>query len=785
MRGCAVSRCRCIFTLLGALVAGFVVGPARGAEPVGPPRAVLDPLADAIIASLRQPPPRTPKAWLEAAITAADVESITDALDFYRGFVDAVAAVEKDRDQVLADLGDTLDPSGLRRLERTLRPYEPDAPPIIESLRVAAGERRRDPQRLAAGAAGLRSESRTVRLAAADELARAGTDALPVLVDLLQTDDEEAAGARQLALGLVPAMGADGREALLSWLGSDDLDHWPGVIAALAAISNEDAEFFLAPALAADSPPAARDAAIRALAPLGAAPSAERARALVARRLDRLLSPAGLPLADSLDPKTVETFSWNPQRGLPQRVRLTTRLARAERATHLARDLAALGPTDPAHVRLVLLARLELTVAAAGEGPDAIDALPPEPLLGALSGPEGFDRVMAVEVLDDAGRRGMTSAAAAAARAIRVDAEARSLESGTPTAPLAPAARAALVRGLSVPDQQLAVEAALTLAACGGDPPYRGASQVVRTLIHAATSAGLDRAVVAHPDPAIVEELAAGLSRHGYETIRVRSGRDAILAARESADTVLVVLAARLGNPSALETVQLLQTGSQSPAPPVLVVVDPLDDAPRGRFLTRLLTSFADVECVTIVDRMESFFQPAVDPGSGAEIGSPRFHDALARAAGPRAGDPGQRAALAKVRLSRARASLDALATLGARGWDVSAALPTVRLALAGDDLHAPAVAALATIGHPDAQQALFREAGQAELPETLRTRARAGFAASVRQYGILLESGEIRTLATMYNRATDAESRRLAGDLLELLEAPRMRPEPARVDAP
>jgi hypothetical protein len=54
-----------------------------------------------------------------------------------------------------------------------------------------------------------------------------------------------------------------------------------------------------------------------------------------------------------------------------------------------------------------------------------------------------------------------------------------------------------------------------------------------------------------------------------------------------------------------------------------------------------------------------------------------------------------------------------------------------------------------------------------------------------VHRFGILLESGHIGSLATMYNSASDAESRRLAGDLLEILEGPRMRSEPARVDAP
>lgn len=793
MAGSLAFRRGIIVALLGAVLSGHAftmaaaepAAPASGPKRSDPPRVALDPLAAAVVESIRQPAPTSPRGWLEGAIRAVDVDAIADAVDLYRGFVEAVAAVDaKDRGDLLADLGDAVDPAGLRRLERAIAAYEPDAPQVLGSLPAAASQRRRDPQRLAAAADGLRSPSRPQRLTAANEIAGAGLAALPLLVELLQTTDEESARARGLARGLVHALGADGREALLAWLGSDDIDRWPGVIAALAAVSDEDADFLLAPAFSADAPPAAQAAATKALASLGQAPTIDQARTRLARRLDRALSPAGLPMADSLDPKTITTFTWNPEAGLPQRATLSTRLARAEQAGHLARDLAALGPTDPMQIRLVLLARLELTAAGEGDAPAALDAIPAEALVESLAGPSGFDPLLAAEVLDEAVLRGMTGAATAAARAIRLAATSQRPDAGAQP-PLPPAARTALLRALAVPSSELSFEAAHTLALCGGDPPYRGASKVVEALLYAATSTGVDRAIVAHPDPAIVEELAAGLSRHGYETIRVRSGRDAIFAARDSADTALVLLAARLGSPSALETVQLLQFGSQLPAPPVLVIVDPLDDDPRGKFLTRLLMAFADVECVGIVDRMESFFQPEFDPETGLAIRPPRFPEALAIAAGPQAADPRRRAAEAEARLARARVALETLAALGSRGWNISAALPSAQQALLRDDLHAAAVAAMASIGDPAAQQSLFREARQRDLPEPLRTRARNGFAASVQRYGILLESGHIGSLAAMYNSATDAESRRLAGDLLEILEGPRMRSEPARVDAP
>jgi hypothetical protein len=165
-----------------------------------PPRVALDPLAAAVVESIRQPGPTSPRGWLEGAIRAVDVDAVADAVDFYRRFVDAVAAVgANDRGDLLADLGDAIDPAGLRRLARAIEPYEPDAPNVLGGLPAAANQRRRDPQRLAAAADGLRSLARPERLAAAHELARAGVAALPTLIDVLQSTDEESSRARAWA----------------------------------------------------------------------------------------------------------------------------------------------------------------------------------------------------------------------------------------------------------------------------------------------------------------------------------------------------------------------------------------------------------------------------------------------------------------------------------------------------------------------------------------------------------------------------------------------------------
>ena len=156
---------------------------------------------------------------------------------------------------------------------------------------------------------------------AADRLAAAGLDALPALVEVLAAAAEVGGAdpARQRAATrarrLARDLGPEARQPLLAWLASDDVPRWAGVIEALAATdaSARDPDiipFLLAPALVADTPAAARAAAVRLLERLArqdggtnraaAMPDAATAVATIAKRLDGTLTAAGLPAADWL-----------------------------------------------------------------------------------------------------------------------------------------------------------------------------------------------------------------------------------------------------------------------------------------------------------------------------------------------------------------------------------------------------------------------------------------------------------------------------------------------------
>jgi hypothetical protein len=440
-------------------------------------------------------------------------------------------------------------------------------------------------------------------------------------------------------------------------------------------------------------------------------------------------------------------------------------------ATHLARDLQALGATDESAVELVLLARLETLLVTGGDPLTVLERVPPAKVREALAGPEGFSVETAGRVFEQAIDRGMWQAAAAVTIPLLPEGEALTAPAGT-AGTLPPNVRDPLVKALGVPDATLQFAAARALALAAGEPPYRGSSRVLETLLYAATASGRDRVVVAHPDLSVGHELAAGVSRHGYEPVVVRSGRQAIFAARGSADTVLVILAARLGTPTALETTQFLQQQGLGDVPPVLVVVDPLDDDGRGKYLTRLILAFSALDRVAIVDRLESLFEPVTDPETGRQPLPPRFPDLLSLAAGPAAVDPTSRNTAAEVRLVRAREALGLLGRLGRRGWDVSPAQETAELALVNQQLYGAAASLLASMGRAGAQAALEREAQRGDLPEPARLVAKSAFEASLERWGILLESGQMLAAYGRYNHAADDAARRAAGDILDVLEA-------------
>jgi hypothetical protein len=751
----------------------------------------LDPLQRAVVDSLATAPRTTPAALLEATVRAADVGANATALDWFRRLAAVLDEAGDRRDTVLADLGESPDAEGLGRVERALGPRDQTVAPVVRAIRAAARQRRRDPERLAEAAVALASPREAERQAATERLVRGHVDSLAVLVPILQSTELEAAGPREAARRIVALLGDDAREPLVSWLGAGDVEHWPGIFEALDASGTTDVDALLvAPALVADLPEAVRTAARAVLErraarraeddrPLRAIPDRDAAERLLADRLDRVLAPEGLPDPDCLtlepirDPAkaadafggsvtgVVERIVWNARDRRFDRRPMSPREARAIEAAHLARDLTTLQPRDPRSMQLVLLANLENMLVSRGD-PIRIQ---PGDLQREIAGPDSFSAERAADVLDLAVAHGTWEAAAAVAASL-----APAQGAVAPT-PLPPDVRRALVRALEVPVPALQFAAARTLALAAGPPPFAGASRVLDVLVHASTARGIDRAVVGHPDSAVVDSLATGISRFEYEPVRVSTGREAVLAARASADTTLVMIAARIATPSALETTQFLQQQPVGGLPTVLVVVDPLDDDGRGRFLSRLIPRFSEFHGVALVDRLDSFFVPVVDERTGAIVMPARLPDAVAQASGPGAVDPGTRSAAREARLGRARDALQVLAGMSTRGWDVRPATASGLDALAVTELYGPAIRLLGVLGRPEAQAALAAEAERPDLPDDLRKTAVNAFAASVAGHGVLLDCGHVRSVAARYNQERTS-SPDAPGGVLDVLES-------------
>jgi len=786
--------------VLPALLTALVAAGATAATIDEP----LDPLQRAVVDSLASVPRTEPDAILEATLRATDIGAITAALDWFRKLAARLDEAGDRRPELLADLGDSPAAEGLGRIERVLGRHDPAAAALVADVRRASQNRRRDPDRLLEAVRWLESPRPEERSAAIERLVHGHVDALPVLVPLLQSTALGNEASKATARRIIGMLGSDARQPLLSWLASADVDHWPGIFEALDASGAEDVDIaLLAPASVGDLPPEVREAAGSVLGRRAArrtdaeqSPRAVPDRAaiehLLALRLDRVLSPAGLPEPDCLllepvrDPVRaaaafggeltglVERLVWNPRTRRFDRTSMPPRRARALDAAHLARDLAAIGPSQRRSIELVLLARVERLLV---DRDDAAD-VPVAEVRGALAGPEGFSAGVTADVLDVAVMHGTWEAAAGIAMSLVAGSGAND------ASPLAPAVRKALVRALEVPDAAVQFAAARTLATAAGPPPFAGSSRVLEILLHAATARGVDRAVVGHPDSAVVDALAAGISRFGYEPVRVSTGREAVFSARATADTTLVMIASRIGTPSAFETVQYLQRQPLGDVPPVLVVVDPLDDDCRGRFLSRLISDFSTLHGVALVDRLDSFFAPTLDTATGEVTTAARFPDALAQAAGPRHVAPAARVAAAAKRLARARKSLRLLADMSARGWDVRPGSATALDALAVSELYEPAVRLLGVLGRPEAQTALAAEAERADLPAGLHRAALKAFAASVAGHGVMLDCGNLRSVAAMYNRPRPP-SREAPGDVFDVLDAAGGAPGLIPRDAP
>ena len=777
----------------------------------------LDPFQWAVVDSLRYPKRTTPQELLEAAIRAASVEALDPTTEFLEQFDEALAKAT-DQDATLAQLGEYFQTAELSRLERFLKhaahPEQADAIAfLIDGMLNAAQRRRTDTSRLKQAAVDLGSDNIFSRQQAATTLMEGGTYALPMLIDILRetvnaTDKTPLSKAdlrtRKLAETIIEDSGERGVQALIAWLGSDDFQRFPEIIHALSilvdsgclpageetnphAAANLDlASVLFAPACIPEFSKATREAALQLLVKLehqgytdfGGKPfTQDLACQMLTAKLDQLLTPAGIPVPDSLtegeasitSPRpTVEQYLWVAQTSRPEIRYLPPVACRSLRAGHIARDLSGLGCVHPRTVRLVLLAQSEALLVFQNDHFSALNALPAEALTETLSGPDGFSTELTARVLDGALNRSMQLAAAVAARAIRES----PINKPAPISTIRPP----LVRALAAPSTLVQFEASQTLATVSPQLPFSGSSQLLDRLIYFASSRGTDQVIITYPNHDTAELLRSSISQFEFEASIALSGRSCIQEIRQSPDVRLVILSARLPDLSAPEVVQLLQQESLGDQLPVLVILDPLDDDKACRRRTRLVLSLADFDNALLTDRLESQFFPTIhQPGTADEfISPPRFPETLTRIAGPQTIDPSWRQAQANHRLQRAHIALHTLAQLSTLGWDVRRAWPVAQNGLRHAKTFEPAMKLLANIPSPNAQQALFDLAWAPDLGKNVREMAVGTLGESIRSHGILLTNSTLRIVNDMYNSSSRGGDSSIDRSLVALFRLPR-----------
>jgi hypothetical protein len=767
------------------LSAGLVVmllwaTPLTAAEP-------QDPLAQAVIDSLRADRRTTPEELLEAVILASDVDAYELASEFLGQFVDVVAAMGDERESRLADLAD-LDPVGLIRTKRRLGALNPEAIDVLNAVQQASLRRYQDPAWLSEVSTGLSSPSSSERGKAFDTLARAGIHAIPAAVEILnqpEPADEQARLGRALAWRLIHELGRPAREPLLNWLGSADVARWPGVIRGLAACgSRREVDYLLAPMLVIDSPPEVVSAATEAFQTLSGSsstrlPSPTQAVGRLTGRLDSTLRPEtllpegiildgeGSPDFTADDPVAVATIPpqerggdpnllttaalFDPQAGTVVRSQLSRRFVRGLRAAHLSRDLMALATDDPLAVRLAILAQLEMiTLSSSPTDPQSLALIK-----ASLTGPRSFDAQVVADVLDEAVERGMHNAAEAAVRGI-VD---HYTTTGDTDTGLPRQLREPMQQLLFTPDLELRFQAAAALVTLT-DGPFAGSSQVVETLAFCAASNGADRVVIAHPQHSVAVNLESYLAQYGFRAELAARGVDAVTAATHC-DTRLVMLSARLGDPDAFEVAQLIHKRAADEPIAVLIAIDPGDDAGAAAMRNRLehrLNGFEGqgLYWVTLTDRLPTLFEAEISPDTGEPLAEARLGSMLDRIDRQSLLLPARRTKLANARLARGGQAVAHLATLAGRGVDVDLAVETVTQLLERRQHAAACIAMLAATDTKAAQAALVETACRPVEADALRQAAAQALDTSIDDFGILLDDASVATFLRRYNGATD-----------------------------
>ncbi|MEX1225079.1 MAG: hypothetical protein WEA31_11090 [Pirellulales bacterium] len=706
-----------------------------------------DPRRDPAVATIIDSNPQTPA----ELVKAAELLTRIGHPQFAKPYLDRLIALNLTDEQ----LASTVDETGVETFNR-LRQYQ-NLPPEVAALANRALEAARTarlaPERLERLADQVISGGTSQRVVALQELRAAGELAAPPLLKRVAAgDDAETVAKATAALLLL------GRDAVNPLIGALDTVDDPTKVR-IYRIFGQLGSRQVVPYLLADAAAATNDevrlAARRALTRLtGEVPSARDAQLILYRFSESLLDGSRLLTTDSSG--NVTLWRWDGESNELTAKAFPEHLAQATLALRSAKEAHAIEPANEVIQRQFILASLQAVKLQGG-----LD----RPL--AESSPRTFDSVRELgfevvePVLSLAMERNHVPAAIAAAEVLaailhadragaspQIDAL---THRGAEPCPLAVA--------VSYSDRRVRFAALQAIMAAQPSGPFPGASYVTEALGYFASSSGIPHMAVVDAWGARAEQIGSLFLANGYEANTFRDPREFLLQTLPDGDLAFVLMELNVADLGADTLIAAVRRDYRTRTTPIGLMAAP-DDLSRARIL-------AAKDPFTVV-----FVQPR-----DTDTAALRVEQLTALA--------GWRNVPDDVRLQQARLALQYIAAEAAKSvrlFDVLQIEQNILRASVTPGLFIPGCEALASLGTRVSQRTLVDMASDSLRTEEVQQSAAAAFADSVRRFGVLLTSDEVRLQYDRYNASEqlDVETQQRLGGLLDVIEAGKAFPSTA-----
>lgn len=720
---------RSIYTCCWILLAAGTVAAQAPVPPAAAPAEV--PADSPAVAAIRESNPTTPLELAQAAVLMVDLGRI-DVANEYLGKLLAAMPSDEELVKLQAKFG-----SGPLIRFQSLPELQPAGGQVAELVFAAVDKMTRNPaflqQQVDALAATDENEVRRATVA----LRGAGAAAIEPLLTAYATNANPS--TRTAALKIILKLGQDAEPALWGALDSDDPTIKAAALSALGALrSTRSLDVILGPSVVASEAPEVRKAAAQAVIDIVGQPaSASDVEKFLTKRIEGYL--AGEPVFAGSPLTEIDVWTWGPAAPHLTKKKLSVADAATVWTARMARDLAAIDPSNAENARLRLLTAMQSVIAL--DGPDvAIQGTPADAAAKEL----GSDNVQ--DALNYAlTHPRLTLAAIAACRWLgeQGDLSVLTAKNGRQS-PLA----AALSHG----DFRVKAAAVDAVLALNPTEPFAGSSALIEALIFFARASGQRIAVIADPDTERAQELAGRLTELGYVVLSHCGRRDFFDAAYSSPDVELIFISDAVDRPGAFEMVQTLRRDKRTAETPI-GVIPWIDDF--SRWQVRL----------------------AGDPFSLALI---RAHDidGLTGQIQQLYALQGRLLVDATERRERSAKSLASLAALSSdpayKFYDLILYEKTLASLLGNAASLEDAATMLANLATPTAQTALVDTASEIGRPVNERQICAQAFDQAVKKGGLRLTRSQILQQYDRYNASEnyDRDTQQVLASLLDTMEA-------------